>query len=199
MGGNLVLLWLAAFPLMGSPGPATLSLAATGAAFGTRAGLGYLLGIISGTFVVLLLIATGITGVILAAPTLLTAVTIGAAAYILYLAFRIATAPPLSGQSGRRRPPSIVGGFLLAIANPKAFAAIGAVYSSRTVVDDSLAIDAIVKIAALLAVIVVVNTTWLFFGSAVSALFREPRVARAVNVTFAVLLVVSVALALIAM
>ena len=33
---------LAGFALAGSPGPATLSLAATGAAFGARRGLGYM-------------------------------------------------------------------------------------------------------------------------------------------------------------
>ena len=44
MANDLILLWLAAFPLMGSPGPATMSLAAIGAAFGWRRGLCYLSG-----------------------------------------------------------------------------------------------------------------------------------------------------------
>src|SRR5579864_4121342 len=39
---------LAGFALAGSPGPATLSLAATGAAFGARRGLAYMSGIIIG-------------------------------------------------------------------------------------------------------------------------------------------------------
>jgi threonine/homoserine/homoserine lactone efflux protein len=42
---NALLLLLAAFPLMGSPGPATLSLAATGSAFGLSRSLPYLAGI----------------------------------------------------------------------------------------------------------------------------------------------------------
>ena len=45
MTSDLALLWLAAFPLMGSPGPATLSLAAMGAAYGGRRSLSYLAGI----------------------------------------------------------------------------------------------------------------------------------------------------------
>ena len=72
MTGDLILLVLAALPLMGSPGPATLSLAALGAAFGARASVNYLLGIILGTTGVLLLIAAGITGLILAEPALTT-------------------------------------------------------------------------------------------------------------------------------
>jgi len=39
VAGNLVLLWLAAFPLMSNPGAATLSLAVMGAAFGARRGV----------------------------------------------------------------------------------------------------------------------------------------------------------------
>ena len=83
MIGDLVYLWLAAFPLMGSPGPATLSLAAMGAAFGAEAGIRYLRGIIAGTFGVVLTIATGVTGIVLAAPGLSPVVTGLAGLYIL--------------------------------------------------------------------------------------------------------------------
>lgn len=197
MVSNLILLWLAAFPLMGSPGPATMSLAAMGAAFGGRRSLHYLAGIITGTFGVLVMIATGVTGLILAQPALVTAITIAAAAYILYLAFRIATAPVVSKQLTASRSPSFYSGFVLAIANPKAFAAIGAVYSGSTAVQNDLVLDAFAKIVALTIVIVTVNSAWLFFGSAFSSLLTNPGTARIANVTFAVMLVGSVVLALV--
>lgn len=54
----LILLLLAALPLMGSPGPATLSIAATGSVFGVVRGIPYLMGIVMGTSVVVVLIAT---------------------------------------------------------------------------------------------------------------------------------------------
>ena len=90
---NLLLLWLAALPLMGSPGPATISLAATGSAFGIRPSLGYLCGIIAGTTGVLILTATGVATALLAHPVAGNILTLIAAAYILYLAWKIATAP----------------------------------------------------------------------------------------------------------
>lgn len=195
MIGEMALLWLAAFPLMGSPGPATLSLAAIGAAFGTRRGLGYLAGIIAGTFGVLLMIATGVTGVILALPTLVWVITALAAAYILYLAYRIATAPVITEAGAQGKAPSFSGGFILAIANPKAFAAIGAVYSGHAVVAGDPFLDAAVKIVALLLVIVVVNGAWLLFGTAFSVILRDPRRGRIANIGFAGLLILSVALA----
>lgn len=196
MADNLFLLWMAAFPLMGSPGPATMSLAAIGAAFGTRRGLFYLFGIMAGTFGVLVLIATGVTGLILAQPILVTAITALAAAYILYLAYRIATAPVIAKDIASAKSPSFQSGFILAIANPKAFAAIGAVYSGNTLLPGDLMLDAAAKIGALSVVIISVNSAWLVFGSAFSSVLTNPRTARVANVTFAMMLVGSVLLAL---
>lgn len=196
MASNLLLLWLAALPLMGSPGPATMSLAAIGAAFGSRGGLSYLSGVIAGTFGVLALIATGVTGLILAQPALVTAITVPATAYILYLAYRIATAPVIAKGGMATRPPSFRAGFLLAIANPKAFAAIGAVYSGNRLLQDDLMLDALAKICALSIVIIGVNSVWLLFGSILSSLLRDPRTGRIANVVFAIMLVGSVALAM---
>lgn len=194
---DLLPLWLAALPLMGSPGPATLSTAAMGTAFGMRASLPYLTGICLGTVTVLLAIATGVSGLLFVVPGAVPVVTVAAAAYILYLAWKIATAPVGSGilETGAR-PAGLVGGYLLAIANPKAFAAIGAVYSSVTVVADEPVTDAVTKVAALCLVIVVVNGTWLVFGALFSRWLRHPVLGRAVNVAFAVLLITSVAMSL---
>lgn len=198
MADELLLLWLAAFPLMGSPGPATMSLAGLGTAFGFRRSLGYLVGIVAGTTVVLLMIATGVTALVLAQPILLTVLTLLAGVYILYLAWKIATAPvgPLAPRSAQA--PAFVPGFGLAIANPKAFAAIGAVYAGHTVVADDLTADAVYKLAALALVIVVVNTAWLAFGAIFSRMLTHPAIGRAVNVIFAVMLVASVGFALLA-
>jgi threonine/homoserine/homoserine lactone efflux protein len=192
MAASIFWLWMAALPLMGSPGPATLSLSAIGAAFGARRGVGYLVGIILGTSGVLLLVASGVTGLILAIPALVWIVSVLAAGYIVYLAYRIATASVLSKQSHDAQAPSVISGLALAIANPKAFAAIGAVYSGHIVVPNDAFEDAVVKILALVLVIVVVNTAWLMFGSAFSVVLEDPRRARTANISFAVLLVVSV-------
>src|SRR5882672_10484756 len=101
---------LAGLALAGSPGPATLSLAATGAAFGARRGLGYMAGIIVGMIVVMGVVATGVMGVVLALPGATPVVVVLAAAYFVYLAFRIATAPPLTERPDADRRPSFAAG-----------------------------------------------------------------------------------------
>jgi threonine/homoserine/homoserine lactone efflux protein len=196
MINEFLVIWLAALPLMGSPGPATLSLAAMGTAYGFERGRSYLVGIILGTTAVLLLIAAGITTVILAEPALVTALTILATVYILYLAWKIATAPVGAQRVSSGYAPALLPGFILALANPKAFAAIGAVFASQTIFPDDLTADAAAKILALTCVIVVVNTAWLLFGSVFSQLLSHPRLGRMVNIAFAFLLVLSVGMAL---
>lgn len=193
MISDVLLMWFAAFPLMGSPGPATLSLAATGAAYGSRAGLRYLMGIIAGTICVLVLIASGITGLVATQPAVVRLLGFAAAAYIVYLAFRIATARPLTKMRNHVRPPSWFGGFALAIVNPKAFAAIAAVYAGHKLVDGNLVLDALAKTGALASVVVIVNSAWLIFGSLISTVLHDPVKVRFTNIAFSIMLLASVA------
>jgi threonine/homoserine/homoserine lactone efflux protein len=186
---------LAGVALTGSPGPATLSLAATGAAFGARRGLGYMAGIVAGVVVVMAIVASGLTGLLLALPGAAPVMAALAAAYIVWLAWRIATAPPL-GEQATAKPPSIVAGFFLALANPKAYAAMAALFSGFVLVGERPGLDAILKALLLVAIMIAVDLAWLMGGSALTSCFREPTVNRAINVAFAVLLVASVGLAL---
>src|SRR5215213_11782161 len=95
--GSIWPLLVTALAIMGSPGPATISLTAAGSAYGVRRSLGYLTGIVAGTAVVLVAIATGITAALLAVPVLRTVLVVLSVAYILWLAYHIATAsPPVS-------------------------------------------------------------------------------------------------------
>ncbi len=187
---------LAGFALAGSPGPATLSLAATGAAFGVRRGLGYMAGIVIGMAAVMGIAATGVVSLVLAVPGAPPVVAVLAAAYFVYLALRIAAAPPLAGRTEGQRPPSFGGGLFLSLVNPKGYAAMAALFSGFILVRERLALDAAVKAAVLAAIITAVDIAWLFAGAALTRFFREPRINRAINLAFAALLLASVALAL---
>jgi threonine/homoserine/homoserine lactone efflux protein len=116
-----------------------------------------------------------------------------AAAYIGYLAYRIATAPALAEQGSQIRQPSFTAGFLLSLVNPKAYAVMAALFSGFVLVQDSVATDVALKVAILVLIMTTVDIAWLFAGAALTRYFREPGINRIINVTFAVLLVVSVA------
>ena len=190
--GPLLLISLA---IMGSPGPATISLLAAGSVYGVRRSLPYLAGIIVGTTIVLVAVATGITAALMAMPAI-GSVLIGiSAAYILWLAYHIATAPPLSEQTEATDAPVFAGGALLGIANPKAWVAIAAVFASAHLAGSPTP-DAAAKIAVLTVTIIVISATWLFAGTSIAPLLRDPRRARFVNAALAVGLVAATALAL---
>lgn len=187
---------IAALALAGSPGPATLSLAATGAAFGARRGLGYMAGIDTGMVGVMAITASGVVGLLLALPGATPVVTALAGAYFLYLAYRIATAPPLTETADRRSPPAFAAGVFLSLVNPKGYAAMAALFSGFVLVRERLALDVAVKLIVLTAIICAVNLAWLTAGAALTRFFRDPKTNRAINVTFAMLLIASVAVAL---
>jgi threonine/homoserine/homoserine lactone efflux protein len=185
---------LAALALCGSPGPATVSLAATGAAFGAR-GLAYMIGIDAGMVVVMSVTAAGVTGLVLAIPGATPVVAILAALYFVQLAWRIGTAPPLD-DTARGSEPSFAAGILLSLVNPKGYAAMAALFSGFVLIRGRPELDAALKLAVLVVIVVAVNVAWLFAGAALTRFFRAPRTSRVINVTFAVLLLASVAAAL---
>lgn len=188
---------LAAFALAGSPGPNTLSLAATGAAFGVRGGFVYMVGLSLGVVLVMLLTATGVGGVLFALPGAAPVIGGAAAVYFAWLAWHIATAPPIGATNAQRRKPTFFGGVFLSLVNPKAYAAMAALFSGFVLITGHLVLDAGAKLALLVGVIIIVNVSWLSGGAALTRLFRDPRLNRAINIAFAVLLVVSVIFALV--
>ncbi|WP_374384624.1 LysE family translocator [Dongia sp.] len=185
---------VAALALTGSPGPATLGLAAAGAAFGLRRSRWLIAGIVAGVLAVLLLTVSGLFALILAQPGLALAVTIAAALYMLYLAFRIATAPLITEQVPGAAAPGFGQGLFLGLGNPKAYAAMAALCSGFTLLPGQPFPDALAKLALVAATIIPVNIAWSLLGVTLTRWLRDPRLGRAINVLFALLLMASVAL-----
>jgi threonine/homoserine/homoserine lactone efflux protein len=190
---NLPSFILAGIALTGSPGPNTLGLAAASAAYGLRGTYALLAGAVVGVYAVILATAAGLTGLVLAQPGVAPVVGVLAAAYMLYLAYRIATAPPAAKMADGSAP-GFGFGLFLGLGNPKAYAAMAALYSGFTLVASDPVADAVAKTAVLAPMIVAVDVVWLLVGSALTRASQRPAVHRAINVGFAVLLVASVGL-----
>jgi threonine/homoserine/homoserine lactone efflux protein len=184
----LLTLILASIVVMGSPGPSTMSALAVSAAFGLRRSLVYVLGLMLGTTAVLLAVATGVIAMLLSLPALGRVLIYASTVYILYLAWQIATAPPLKDQPADVPSPSFAPGFLLALANPKAWFAIAAVFTASTLAAGSSALDAALKVVILTAMIVVIHLAWVLAGTSLSHLLRDPLISRIANIAFAVVL-----------
>jgi threonine/homoserine/homoserine lactone efflux protein len=192
----LLSLIVASIVVMGSPGPSTISATAVGAAFGFRRAFPYLAGLIAGTTAVLFAVAAGVVSLLLSAPSLAPLLLIASSAYIAYLAFKIATAPPLSNRDRATRAPSFAGGFLLAVANPKAYFAIAAVFAGARLAIHSPALEGLLKTAVLVLMIVLIHLFWVTVGASFSRLLHDPVISRIVNLAFAAILVITTILAI---
>ena len=185
----LLTLILASTVVMGSPGPSTMSALAVSAAFGFRRSMVYVVGLMLGTGAVLVAVATGLIAMLLSRPALGHVLIYASTLYILYLAWQIANAPPLEDQPADVPSPSFTPGFVLAVANPKAWFAIAAVFTASTLINSSSALDAGLKVAVLAGMIVVIHLAWVFAGASLSRFLRDPVISRIANVVFALVLV----------
>ena len=165
---------LAAIALTGSPGPNTLSLAAVGAAYGRRRGFRYMIGMNFGMALVIAMMGSGISTLVFALPGVAPVVTALAAAYFLYLAYRIATAPPVSEDGKPGREPRWYEGTTLSLVNPKAYAAMAALFSGFNLMDGAPFGDGLLKAAVLMATIIAVNFFWLTVGATPDTVFPRP-------------------------
>jgi threonine/homoserine/homoserine lactone efflux protein len=131
---------------------------------------------------------------VLAIPGAAPMVAVLAALYFVHLAWRIATAPPLQ-DTAQGSEPSFMAGVLLSLINPKGYAAMAALFSGFALIRGRPELDAALKLGVLIVIVASVNAAWLFAGAALTRFFRESRTSRVINVTFALLLVASVAAA----
>ncbi len=180
-----------AFALAGSPGPNTLSLAAVGAAYGYRRGLTFMVGLNVGMALVIAIVGSGVGATLFVIPGAAQIIAIIAALYFIYLAYKIATAPPLSAEMSAQPAPGWIPAVFVSLANPKAYAAMAAAFSGFVLAAEPI-MDGLTKAALLICVIMIVNIIWLFAGAVLTPWFRRPETSRMINLGFAAALLLSV-------
>jgi len=191
MNGTAIgLFLLAAVALLGSPGPGIAALLAVTRGGGLRAGLRYYAGLQVGLALAAGISAAGLFSLLAAFPVLLKAASITAVLYLVYLAWKIGTAPvAAAGSTGVSASP--IGGFFLGITNPKAYLAFASLMASTTLVSGGVSADAALKWAIIVAVILVVDIAWVMLGAILHRATMPPRVERAMNIVFAASILVA--------
>jgi len=179
--------------LLGSPGPAPIALAATGASAGVKRGLPFLAGILLGLLLASVGAAIGLSLIIEMNPLAKRAVQILGAAYIVYVAYKIASGPVLVDDTNDAQfVPSFIDGFLLNLLNPKAYAAFFALFSQFALTAHTQLMSLIYTGMVSFAVGVFVDFLWLALGGAIGPFFRRPRAARALRLSFGGLMILAV-------
>jgi threonine/homoserine/homoserine lactone efflux protein len=175
-----------------TPGPNNVLLAASGVNFGFMRTMPHIWGVTIGFDVLLIAGAVGVGFLFHAFPALHTVIKIAGALYMLYLAWKVATAHQ-GGSEGetRARPFTFMEAAAFQWINPKALiAVIGGV--ALYVRPGHEWIDFSVMLAVMTAATLGAVALWTGFGVALRRFLRDPARARIFNIAMALLLVVSI-------
>ena len=180
------------FLLVLTPGPAVLTLAGIGAAYGYRAGLKFLLGLICAWNIVILAVASGLSSLILTTPLARTFLLAFSIFYISYLAFQIAAA---GERLSFRRPGSYPGfksGLILNLLNPKAYAVTSALFTGFSIYPNDLFIEFAIKISIMNFTWVPLHLFWLHLGRLLNKLNLSLKIQKLLNylMSFSLILVI---------
>ncbi len=179
---------LALFTLITSltPGPNNLMLMASGANFGFVRTLPHMLGITFGFMAMLLLVGLGLIQVFDAFPIIYSVLKVLSLTYLAYLAFKIATAAPVTQGKVDGKPLSFLQAAGFQWVNPKAWA-FG--LSILTIYVPAAGFGPLVLATVVVAVVAVPSVTvWTAMGGQMARFLTNPRRLRAFNVTMALLL-----------
>lgn len=181
---------LFAFVTSITPGPNNMMLLASGVNFGVRRSVPHMLGISIGFMVLVIAVGLGLGQLFEAWPPLYTALRYAGAAYLLYLAWKIARAGAPDGGESKAKPFGFFQAAAFQWVNPKAWImAIGAI---TTYTPQEHFFVNVVLIAALFALINCPSVgLWTIAGSLLRRWLERPAVLRAFNLGMALLLVAS--------
>jgi threonine/homoserine/homoserine lactone efflux protein len=188
-----LLLAFALFAFVSSitPGPNNTMLLASGVNFGFQRTIPHMLGISIGFSVMVLAVGMGLGAVFKAVPLLYTILRYAGAAYLLYLAWKIATSgPPSDARDGESQPMSFLGAAAFQWVNPKAWVmAVGAI---TTYTPQAGYFGNVLVVAAVFGVLNLPAVgAWAGFGSLLRNVLRDRFCLRVFNGVMALLLVAS--------
>ncbi len=183
---------LALFALVSSitPGPNNVMLASSGLNFGFRRSLPHLLGVNLGFSLMIFLVGIGLGSVFQQTPALYTVLKYAGAAYLLYLAWKIANSGPMEEGEARGKPFTFLQAAAFQWVNPKAWVMAVGVVATYTPQNGFFAN---LVIATLVCGIINLPSIgiWVTFGTALRRVLHKPAAIRAFNIGMALLLVAS--------
>ncbi len=178
-------LWVAAI----TPGPNNMLLTTSGANFGFMRSLLLMIGIMLGMQSILLLVGFGVGSLILVYPALHLVLKILGSLYLLWLAWKVATAAykKLETDVAPPKPIRLYQGWLLQFLNPKAWLmALGAV-ASFSLAGDKYNSSILAISLGIFVVNMVAGVIWLGFGTVIGRLLRSKKAWIIFNVSMGLL------------
>ena len=173
-----------------TPGPNNMMLFASGVNFGFRRTIPHMLGIGAGFFALLIGVGFGLGALLKTVPLLYTVLKFAGGAYLVWIAWKIATSRALAeGQAGAK-PMTFLGAAAFQWVNPKAW--VMAITAIATYTDTRQYFSTVLVVGVVFVLVNVPSvSTWAGFGSALRDWLSDPVRLKWFNITMAVLLVLS--------
>ncbi|WP_432382350.1 LysE family translocator [Duganella sp. P38] len=186
-----LLLSLCAFAAVSSitPGPNNTMMLASGLNYGFKRSLPHLLGICCGFSFMMFATGLGLHAVFERVPMLQTILKYGGALYLLWLAWKLAHAAPMSGeQASLSKPMGFWGAAAFQWINPKAWVMI--LSALTTYLPHGFEVhDVLVPAGVFWVVGIFCVGSWVVFGVAMRRVLQDPRSVRIFNLVMALALV----------
>jgi threonine/homoserine/homoserine lactone efflux protein len=173
-----------------TPGPNNTLLMASGMNFGFRRTLPLVLGVTIGFPLMIGLVGLGLGQVFTAYPILYQVLKYAGTAYMLFLAWKIATAKLAGSEAAESKPLSFLQMSLFQWINPKGWVMAVTALSAYTIVDSYYTGVAVV-VGMFVFMGITSAMTWAAFGAALKSVLTDPRYFRIINVGLALLLAAS--------
>lgn len=180
---------------VGTPGPANMAMLATGARFGLAAALPFVAGVVLGKQLIIWPIGFGLMGLAESLPWVFTLLKFASAAYIFWLAWKVANLR-LGPVTPEVAAPGFAAGLLVHPLNPKAWAMITAGFTNFVNPGTSTIYATAVIAAVLLGTQVVFHPLWTWGGERMAATLAGTPAEKYLMWTLAALTVASVLLVL---
>jgi cysteine/O-acetylserine efflux protein len=172
-----------------TPGPNNISAASMGVLYGYKRTLPYLLGIVSGFFLMMTLSGL-VSGFLLEKiPAFEGILRIAGAIYILWLAWHTLQASYSFDEEEEQKPLGYLQGFFLQVLNVKVIVYGLTLYSTFLAGKIPSLPVLILSAAALSAVGFTSVSLWTLFGAGIRKYLNQPKIRRIVNIVLALLLV----------
>jgi len=183
-------LLLFAFTTSITPGPNNMMLFASGVNFGFRRTIPHMLGIGAGFFTLLIGVALGLSALLAAVPLLYTTLKFAGGAYLVWIAYKIATSKGLSERDTGASPMTFLAAAAFQWVNPKAW--VMAVTAMATYTNPAHYLLTVLIVGLAFAAVNVPSvSSWAGFGSVLRGWLADPVRLKIFNISMALLLVVS--------
>jgi threonine/homoserine/homoserine lactone efflux protein len=187
-----VSLMLFAVSTCASPGPNNFMVMSSGVTYGFRRSIPHVIGINVGFPLMVVAVGLGLGSILHTSPVVYDVLRPIGAAYLLYLAYKIATAPVDVDDVRGAKPMSALQAALFQWVNPKAWVmVVGAVVTYATA-SGAYAGQVLVIALVFLVLGTPCTASWLWIGVSLKRVLRKPATFRLFNVSMAVLLAVSI-------